>query len=220
MKTSTSLQLPVLSQQQGATLVVALIILLVMTLLGLSSVRSSNTQLKMATYSQNRQQAFKLAESALEWIEDDFSQNGHLANKVRDCSSGSADCFDSSCTGGLCFNGYYSTTAGHQAPDCSVIPNPVPTDPPLPFWVRSDLAVWETSSRHQTVAISGYPGFEQPKYIAEFLCYTDMDANDSLVCESASPNNCVALYRYTVLAESKDGKSRVMVQSVARVNAI
>ncbi|WP_370981552.1 PilX N-terminal domain-containing pilus assembly protein [Agaribacterium sp. ZY112] len=208
-----------LSQQKGATLIVALIILLVMTLLGMSSMRSTNTQLKMVTYNQNRLQAFKLAESALEWVEDDFGLNGHSINAVQDCTTDSASCFGSTCLGGLCFNGnYLSANATYNEPhECALST----VSPPLqPYWVRSDLSVWQTSSRHKTVNISGYPGFSDPKYIAEFLCYSDLDANSALLCASGSPNNCIALYRFTVLAESRDAKSRVMLQSVARVPAI
>ena len=52
--------------QSGAALVVSLLILLVMTVIGISSMRTTNLQEKMASNTREREQAFEAAESALE----------------------------------------------------------------------------------------------------------------------------------------------------------
>ncbi len=205
--------------QQGATLIVALVILLVMTLIGVSNMRSSSFQVSMATYNQNRQQAFKLAESALITAEGEFNAKGHIKSDVQDCTSGSATCFDDGCAGGFCFDGQYSSSDSlyDEPVECALnTSNPQPQ----PFWVRDDLDVFNTASKHQTADIGGYPGFEEPKYIVEFMCYTHRDASEGAECAPNQEEDCVALYRFTALATSKDGKSRVMLQSVNRVESL
>lgn len=52
-------------QQQGATLVVGLLILLVMTLIALAGMNSSTMQEKMAANAQNNNRTFQAAESAV-----------------------------------------------------------------------------------------------------------------------------------------------------------
>jgi type IV pilus assembly PilX-like protein len=55
-------------QQSGAALVIGLIILLVMTLLGVSSMNSSRTELKIAANIQNKSVAFQTAETATQRV--------------------------------------------------------------------------------------------------------------------------------------------------------
>jgi type IV pilus assembly protein PilX len=62
MHTHTDLPRP----QRGATLVVGLVLLLVMTLLGITGLTSSAVNLAMAGNSQNAQNSFQAAESAIE----------------------------------------------------------------------------------------------------------------------------------------------------------
>lgn len=53
------------SHQRGAVLIVSLILLLIMTMIGLASIRGSNLQEKMSANLYDRQLAFQAAESAL-----------------------------------------------------------------------------------------------------------------------------------------------------------
>lgn len=55
-------------QQSGAALVIGLVILLVMTLLGVSSMNSSRTELKIAANIQNKSIAFQAAENAIQRV--------------------------------------------------------------------------------------------------------------------------------------------------------
>jgi len=55
-------------QQSGAALVIGLIILLVMTLLGVTSMNTSRTELKIAANIQNRSVAFQTAETATQRV--------------------------------------------------------------------------------------------------------------------------------------------------------
>jgi len=59
-----SITLP--STQHGATLVIGLILLLIMTLLGITGLSSSTVDLAMAGNSQNAQSSFQAAESTIE----------------------------------------------------------------------------------------------------------------------------------------------------------
>ena len=84
-------------KQAGAALVVSLFILLVMTLIGVSSMQTTTMEEKMASNTREHQQAFEAAESALRaaeaHIEDDVTvtagfdttgSDGHYDNSVQD----------------------------------------------------------------------------------------------------------------------------------------
>jgi type IV pilus assembly protein PilX len=77
--------------QQGASLVIALMFLIVLTILGLVAVRSSTVQERMAGNDRDRAIAFEAAEAALRDAELDI-QLGRSP----------ADPFDAACTSGLC----------------------------------------------------------------------------------------------------------------------
>lgn len=201
-------------QQEGATLVVALLILLVMTLFGVSNFKSSTLQTTMSRYSENREKAFMLAELALKEAEETLRAGSHDIDSVQDCASGTSTCYDEECAGGKCFNGDYS--AGFNPWECKLEP------PAKPHWAGSTLNVWDTAARHQLGDNEGYPGFDKPKYITEFLCYGSVDYDAGRACSSSnsSSDDCVALYRVTAFATSRDGKARVMLQSVTKVDSL
>jgi type IV pilus assembly protein PilX len=81
-----------LRTQQGASLVIALLFLIVLTILGLVSVRSSTVQERMAGNDRDRAVAFEAAEAALRDAEFDIRLN-----------ITPADAFDVACAGGLCW---------------------------------------------------------------------------------------------------------------------
>jgi type IV pilus assembly protein PilX len=82
---------PELHGQRGASLVIALMFLIVLTILGLVSVRSSTMQERMAGNDRDRAIAFEAAEAALRDAELDI---------LRNLSPESP--FDAACTNGLC----------------------------------------------------------------------------------------------------------------------
>jgi type IV pilus assembly protein PilX len=84
-------------KQSGAALVVSLLILLVMTLIGVSSMQTTTMEEKMASNAREHQQAFEAAEAALraaeKHIEDDVTvtagfdttgSDGHYDNSVQE----------------------------------------------------------------------------------------------------------------------------------------
>jgi type IV pilus assembly protein PilX len=96
-------RLPALHRQQGASLVIALMFLIVLTILGLVSVRSSTLHERMAGNDRDRAIAFEAAEAALRDAEADI-----LAN----ITTGSA--FDADCTDGLCIPATIATPNWEQ----------------------------------------------------------------------------------------------------------
>lgn len=59
------------NQQQGAALAVALVLLVVLTLLGIAAVRSTQTQLRLASNAESRTNATQAAESLIETVVSD-----------------------------------------------------------------------------------------------------------------------------------------------------
>ncbi len=82
---------PALHRQHGASLVIALMFLIVLTILGLVAVRSSILQERMAGNDRDRAIAFEAAEAALRDAEVDILGNLTTASP-----------FDVDCTDGLC----------------------------------------------------------------------------------------------------------------------
>jgi type IV pilus assembly protein PilX len=100
-------------RQRGVALVVALVLLVVATLIGLASVRGTNLQERMSANMYDRSLAFQRAESALRAAEDAITANSNIG------TLGGVDC----------------TTAGTV---CSVLPADTftATSTPNPLWKR------------------------------------------------------------------------------------
>ena len=94
MKTRTPI-----GSQNGASLVIALLFLLVLTILGLVSVRSSTVQERMAGNDRDHAVAFEAAEAALRDAELDIRLN-----------ITPADAFDTACATGLCWPATVATS--------------------------------------------------------------------------------------------------------------
>jgi len=202
-------------QQTGAVLIVSLILLLVMTLIGVSNMRSSSLQMKMAANNQVRSQAFTAAEFVLHAVEreiqSDFDQHDPDTH-VQNCSG--ANCYNSACTGGLCFEG---TPTWLDRPACKLADGSG-SELNEYVWMRNSGAIWNSSTTYREMAV---PNTKlTPKYIIEFMCYThkDPDPSSGALCDVLTPNDCLPLYRITVLAEGENGNSKVMLQTTTKVN--
>lgn len=205
--------------QRGSVLVVSLIILLVMTLLGVSAMDSSNMEQRMATAGKNRQLLFRAAETTLALGEQYLEDLAIDDNFLQDCPSGNTDCFDDACAGGLCFTGRFSS--GETRYECEV---PYSGDPvPDPVWRDPVLDVWNNVNKHRAVDISAdIDGLgEDPKYIIEFLCFVpkeDIDGNPMPFNDGAGSDNGTPIFRVTALAADTDTNARVALQSTYRVD--
>jgi len=176
------------SNQNGAALVVALVVLSVVTVIGISNMQSTTLEMRMAASLVDRTKAFTYVEAALKYAEQDLEGGGWLTaeNLYSDCSLGS-DCFDSVCTNGLCADVDYTSLSTRY--DCVVSPNASSTDR-VDYWKVQNL--WSDADRHKVTPISaGMP--IRVKYIYEFLCYIDTT--------SSTPTEGKPLFRITAYLE-------------------
>lgn len=197
---------PPLKRQQGAALLVALVILLVISMIGVASIRTSTLEMKMANSQRDRDAAFAAAEAGLtaaeEWLELNNPQNEDL---IDTCGTGT-NCFEATCTGGLCFDGEYA--AGNDRIQCIVGDSSATTER-VTFWSDATLDVWNNGAKHRTVSVAGFD--EDVKYIVEFLCYAPESTSSTF--DAANPNNAEPIYRITALAEGNGDRAQVMLQS-------
>jgi type IV pilus assembly protein PilX len=181
------------NKQRGVVLIVALVMLLVVTLLGVAVMSGASLDMKMTNNSQERQQAFNAAEAALSQAE------AYLMSSTAPALTSYA----SSCAGGLCFFGTNAGTPGV----CNVIPasNVIPSDP---WTAASGLNVWSGTTKNMTATTISSDIAVTAKYIIEFRCYVPDLENGT--------TNGNALYRITARGYSVAGNAEVMLQSTFR----
>ncbi len=192
-------------KQDGSILVVSMIILLMMTMIGASSMRSSGVQMKMVNNQKIRQDVFQAAEKVLSIVEAEIVSDGHDSNLLTllqdDCTVG---CYVDACTGGLCFSGEYP--AGSNESACLLSGKAVPNS--------KDKAIWDNDALHRTLSVAD-EDLGDVKYIKEFMCYVDKSTTSD--CSPLNEVDCAALFRVTVLAASENQHSKVMLQTTVRV---
>jgi len=207
------------NRQRGATLLVSLVILAIVTVLGVAGMRNSNMELKMAASTKDRSLAFSKAESVLRSVERDLS--GEVAGVVPPsltellptCSG--ARCFNDKCKNGLCFTGDF-TSEGKKS-DCSL----ADTNGVVKQMWKENAAVWEKAGNYMTKSVPNSDDVTKTtevKYIVEFLCFVERDDIKAQDPKKEAPDNMVPLYRVTVRAEGQSGRASVMLQSVFRTN--
>ena len=176
-----------MNRQQGSSLVFTMIFMGLMVVAALVSVQFSALEQRMSASYRGSQAAFIAAETAL--LEAERCVKGQAA-----CSEVTG--FNSTCSGGLCFNGsssgsIISCRAGNSRP-----------------W--QDASLWTDPSRtlQATTLASGNSG----SYIIEFLCYVPR-VLFGVTPDPSNPGDWSRLYRITVLASVDNTNSRVMLQS-------
>jgi type IV pilus assembly protein PilX len=226
-------------REKGATLIVSLVILAVITVLGVASMRSSNLELKMAASARDRAVAMQAAEAAMAVVEKRLARNFGVDfpslyspnSFIESCDVATSNCFKPECPNGLCFSG--DLKAAIVKDDCGLAFKAPPAAPPdidgkvvvRQHW--KEEALWNLSI---DVPVAGRPpGFvdvvvgtngtnqrqTSVRYLVEFLCFVPKDEN-AVADEDHSRNSGVPLFQVTVRAEGEAGRSTVMVQSVFR----
>ena len=198
-----------LKKQGGATLVISLIILAIVTLMGVSSMQSSNTELKVAASMRDRGVAFEAAEAALLIVEEELATNPPRTEALYSTCSG-AGCYNATCDGGLCFDGSY--LSGDTEYECQVADG-ADTTQRVEYWSDSTLNVWGNGAKHQTVSVDSIT--TPVKYIVEFLCFVAKDADT--VFDETEQDNGAPLYRITALAQGNGNRASVALQSTYKV---
>lgn len=110
-----------LKKQSGAALVTGLIFLMVLTLLGISAVRTASMEERMSGNLRDRNLALQAAEMALRYAEQHVRDNDPATN-VPTPIDGLIG-FDTTCTAGLCYYGAGIAARG------------TPENPGVPAWI-------------------------------------------------------------------------------------
>jgi type IV pilus assembly protein PilX len=171
-------------RQHGASLVVALMFLIVLTILGLVSVRSSTLHERMAGNDRDRAIAFEAAEAALRDAEVDI-----LGNLTP------ADPFDDACTSGLCIPATIATPNWRQV-----------------AWDDTDSRVYGDASGAGDYPIDDVA--QPPRYIVELLPDLPAGAGNSLNTNVRSSTSGGTAYRITARGWGRRETTQVMLQSV------
>ncbi len=208
------------TRQRGATLIVALVILAVVTLLGVTSIRSSSLELKMAASARDRSVAFQAAEAALLTIERNLMTAPPRRSALLpgcDPAAGVTDpqarCFVPECSLGHCFTGRFAGTT--QNSDCRLADASGMIDQP---WKNPDL--WSQPESHAVVNVArtDLPTTSlEVKYLIEFMCFVLPQEITSLESNGDPFQEAVPLYRVTVLAEGEAQRASVMLQTTITV---
>lgn len=201
-------------RERGTALIVSLIILAIVTLLGVTGMQSSNTELKLAASQRDRGVAFEAAEAALAIVEKNLADNPpsreHLLTEPV-CSG--PGCFNSDCQNGLCFNGDYGSPLTPTEYECKVVASDAA--PRVEYWSDPTLDVWEVNNRHRTVKIDNLK--TDVKYIVEFLCFVPRDMSTPFSAAPGEQDNGAPLFRITALAKGNGGRASVALQSTYKV---
>ena len=197
--------------QQGTTLIVALIILAIVTIIGITSMRGTNLEMKMIASARDRAIAFEAAESVLRTVERKLEDSPPQLETL-------TATYQASCAGGYCFEGQYDPNDPYNS--CSIVPTTITNT--APFWERP--GVWQDGSTfHLTSDVSQPNGSDlSVKYIVEFMCFTLKDRNLLSRVDDRSPSDLALIYipmfRITALASGPGGRSQVAAQSIAKID--
>lgn len=173
-------------RQAGASLVVALLFLLVLTVLGLVAVRGATLHERMAGNDRDRATAFEAAEATLRDAERDVLQNLTPANA-----------FTAACNAGLCTP---STTATPRWTSNA--------------WSGATSRVYGVASGAGDYPIDDVAN--PPRYIVELLPDIPAGAGNSLNSNAGARSSTTGgtAYRVTVRAWGRRATTQVMLQSV------
>ena len=180
-------------KSQGSVLLVSLVLMLIMTVAGLTTIRMTSLEEKMSGNYLNQQMAFRAAEVAL------LDAENHIASTSFNLSQ-----FTGNCDNGYCFSGSgISETSSCITGDIN-------------HW-REDTT-WSDSGLHRTTTIVIDGISARAKYIIEFRCYVAKIVEGPLP-DPTNPNDWSLFFRVTALATGGSEDARVMLQSTFKKNS-
>jgi type IV pilus assembly protein PilX len=172
-----------LNNDRGAALITGLVLLVIMTLIGVTAMQTSTLEERMAGNFEQSDLAFQAAEAGLRDAEN------WIASQV---AGGGLPAFNDTGTGGLW--------------------NPADAGNP-PIWDASNTDWEATSSKkyrdYQAGDLGGAP-YDPPKYTIEFLATLNSDS-DSLAVDEVPEE--FGMYRVTSRGVSPNNRSRVFLQT-------
>lgn len=199
-----------LNNQRGVVLIASLLILLLLTLLGLTAMQTTTLEEKMAGNTSDRTLAFQAAEAALRDAEIEIEAGTRIISKYtgpRDDPDflrreiGSAG-FSADCTNGLCYNvGGAIAAADWQTLKQNALRAGIPpAAAPIP------LTYVAYSTATASADIAGVAA--QPRYIIDYSCVSDLPG----------ASNCLYTYVVTVLAFGARTSTQVTLEGVYRTD--
>lgn len=183
-------------QQRGALLVITLIMLVIISMLGMSTMGTTGLEMQMANNSRDQQASFEAAEYTLSWVENNIQETSFTNANLTNSNCGSI-CFDSTCTNGYCFRGDDADAWNQCALDDS---NPDPYTEP---------GIWSNSNFHRTLTIPNTT--ITAKYIIEFRCYTALDPTLQM-----DVTNFTRVFRISAYTVGEGGRARTMLRSTMK----
>jgi len=176
----------IITRQSGASLIVALLFLVVLTVLGLVAVRSSTLQERIAGNDRDRATAFEAAEATLRDAEQDVLDN---------LTPGSP--FAATCANGLCVPATTATPRWNQI-----------------NWTGANSREYGVASGEGDYPIADLA--QPPRYIVELLPDIPAGAGNSLNINASARSSTSGgtAYRITARAWGRRGTTQVMLQTV------
>lgn len=189
-------QLKFLSRQAGAVLVVSLIILLILTILGVSVMRTTTLEEKMAAATRDKDIAFQSAEAALKAAEDFIQANDLVQANFKDDCTGAVN----GITSGLCT---VPTTGSQRWDDTAIC---------------GGSSVWVGACSEALTNISNVS--KQPRYIIEFLKTVNVggDLLQQGNLQDIPMGELVDYFRITAVGYGGTADATVMLQSTFAKN--
>ena len=182
------------STQHGFVLIVALLLLLVLTILGLAAAQSTSLEERMAGNSRDQDLAFQAAEAGLRAAETCLNANPAV------CSGFVGDT-----------NGKYLFTPGNPPP---------PSDNTTPLWEVADI--WDTPSDVLGFSqVSSFPVSAvaaQPEILIEQMPPVSAPGGNLGAQSYGGGSPSIQYYRITVLGTGGSSSATVMLQSMYQPN--
>lgn len=172
--------------QQGMALIVSLVLLLALTIIGLTAARSASVEQRMTTNELDKQRAFQASEAALL-----ATENGLLAGKWTNFQP----------------VGSSSASAGLYALDTA-------SPPTTPLWQTIDWTNTSNYLTYDGITGQSLPSVAvQPKIIIEQLPSTAAPGQSLTAPQYGAGTAQINVYRITVLGTGGDGDAQVMLQT-------
>ncbi|MBN2856212.1 MAG: hypothetical protein JXK51_08215 [Halothiobacillaceae bacterium] len=202
---STALPAGLRARQQGVALVVALVLLVVVTLVGLAAIRGTSLQEKMAGNTFDRAQAFQLTEGAVDLAARTIVLATPGPNPTTYATPGITDCSQGPC-------------ADNPATDAVVNNTNYP-------WVTIPVSASSNSAITNMVSIYG----NAPAYLVQYMgsCtatgggnfqFTNDQNNQGGGGSLAPASQCYRITARSGPASSASDRSQIVVQAIYRVS--
>ncbi|WP_108123888.1 pilus assembly PilX family protein [Saccharospirillum mangrovi] len=198
-------------QQQGAVLILALILMVVLSVAGTAAMQLARLELQLGGSVGELSHSRQWVEAALLQLENDIVAGDFEVNPAGElCRVASSDCYREVCANGRCFFGNYVIDA--DQPDQCLLPPSLDKNE-----IFQDRSVWQDSNRHQRIDIEVEAGGETVPVLAlvEWRCFTPLNSHDASNQEHRFDSAYwQPLFRLTAYTSGRNGEARLMAQTV------